>query len=135
MEAGQEYTHRFQFSQQQVNQFAELSGDTNPIHTDAAYAATTIFRKPIIHGFLSGSVFSKVLGTLFPGEGTIYLKQSMEFKAPLFVDISYEAVFTVKEILPGSVALIRTQIKDSATGNILVDGEASVKNRQKIKKI
>ena len=135
METGQVYTHRFQFSQQQVNAFAELSGDTNPIHTDAAYAATTIFRKPIIHGFLSGSVFSKVLGTLFPGEGTIYLKQSMEFKAPLFVDIPYEAVFTVKEILPGSVALISTQIKDSTSGNILVDGEASVKNRQKIKKL
>lgn len=132
METGQVYTHQFQFSQQQVNAFAELSGDTNPIHTDAAYAATTIFRKPIIHGFLSGSVFSKVLGTLFPGEGTIYLKQSMEFKGPLFVDILYEAVFTVKEILPGSVALIRTQIKDITSGNILVDGEASVKNRQRI---
>jgi acyl dehydratase len=135
MEAGQEYIHRFQFSQPQVNQFAELSGDTNPIHTDAAYAATTIFRKPIIHGFLSGSVFSKVLGTLFPGEGTVYLKQSMEFKGPLFVDIPYEAVFTVKEIRAGSVAQISTQIKDMATGNILVDGEALVKNRQKIKKI
>ncbi|QHT71242.1 MaoC family dehydratase [Rhodocytophaga rosea] len=135
METGQVYTHQFQFSQQQVDAFAALSGDTNPIHTDAAYAATTIFRKPIIHGFLSGSVFSKVLGTQFPGEGTIYLKQTMEFKAPLFVDISYEAVFTVKEILPGSVALISTQIKDTPNGNILVDGEASVKNRQKIKKI
>jgi len=135
MEQGQVFTHRFQFSQHQVNEFAALTGDNNPLHLDAAYAATTLFRKPIIHGFLSGSIFSKVLGTLFPGEGTIYLKQSMEFKGPLFVDIPYEAIFTVKEILPGSVALISTQIKDTSSGNILIDGEASVKNKQKIKKI
>lgn len=135
IEQGQVYRHTFQFSQQQVNAFAQLTGDNNPLHLDAAYAATTAFRKPIMHGFLGASIFSKVLGTLFPGEGSLYLKQSMEFVNPMFVELTYEAVFTVKDILPNAVALIETQVRDATTGTVAITGEALVKNKQKIKRI
>lgn len=135
IEQGQIYIHSFQFSQQQVQDFAQLTGDNNPLHLDANYAATTAFRKPIMHGFLGASIFSKVLGTLFPGEGTLYLKQSMEFVNPMFVEVRYEAVFTVKEILPNAAALIETQVKDATTGAIAITGEALVKNKQQIKRI
>lgn len=134
MEQGQTYTHDFSYSQHQVNQFAVLTGDNNSLHLDAAYAAKTPFRKPIIHGFLGGSIFSKVLGTLFPGEGSIYLKQSMEFVNPMFVDIPYEAVFIVKEILPNSIALIETKVVDKSSGTVVIIGEALVRNK-KIKRI
>jgi acyl dehydratase len=134
MEQGQTYTHDFIYSQQQVDQFAALTGDNNPLHLDAAYAAKTPFRKPIIHGFLGGSIFSKVLGTLFPGEGSIYLKQTMEFVNPMFVDVPYEALFTVKEILPNSIALIETQVLDKASRTVMITGEALVRNK-KIKRI
>ena len=134
MEQGQTYTHEFTYSQQQVDQFAALTGDNNPLHLDAAYAAKTPFRKPIMHGFLGGSIFSKVLGTLFPGEGSIYLKQTMEFVNPMFVDVAYEAVFTVKEILPNSIALIETLVVDKASRTVLITGEALVRNK-KIKRI
>lgn len=130
MEQGQVYRHEFQFTQQDVNTFATLTGDNNPLHLDAGYAATTAFRKPIIHGFLGGSIFSKVLGTIFPGEGSLYLKQSMEFVNPMFVDVPYEAVFTIKEILPNSTALITTQVMDKASGGIAITGEALVKNKK-----
>src|SRR6478752_7093968 len=94
VENGAVYTHGFSFSQEEVNRFAEVTGDCNPIHLDESYAASTAFKRPIMHGFLGGSIFSKVFGTLFPGEGTIYLKQSMSFVKPMYTDTAYEAVFT-----------------------------------------
>lgn len=134
IELNQIYTHEFQFSQEEVNQFAQVTGDKNPVHTDAAYAATTMFKRPIMHGMLSASLFSKVFGTLFPGEGTIYLKQSLNFLKPMYVDTSYEAVFTVKELIKEKGrAIVETVIKDKATGNVCTSGEATVMNTSKIK--
>lgn len=95
---GDVYKHGVKFTQADVVKFAEVTGDFNPIHIDAEYAAKTVFKKPIVHGFLSGAVFSKVFGTLFPGEGTIYLSQEMKFLAPIFVEEQYEARFEVMEV-------------------------------------
>ncbi len=130
----QTYTHEFKFSQDEVNRFAEVTGDKNPVHLDAAYAANTMFKKPIMHGMLSASLFSKVFGTLFPGEGTIYLKQSLAFLKPMYVDTLYEAVFTVKEVIAEkNRAVVETVIRDKATGTICTSGEATVMNVQAIK--
>jgi len=131
----QTYIHDFSFAQADVEAFAKVSGDTNPLHLDADFAAGTIFRKPIIHGFLGGSVFSKILGTEFPGEGSIYLKQSMEFLQPMFVGVLYEAVFTVLEILPKSSARIETKIVEKETQKVVTLGEAVVMNRQLIPRL
>jgi len=134
IEVNQVYTHEFKFSQEEVNQFAQVTGDKNPVHTDAAYAATTMFKRPIMHGMLSASLFSKVFGTLFPGEGTIYLKQSLSFMKPMYVDTLYEAVFTVKEVIKEkNRATVETLIKDKATGIVCTSGEATVMNVGKIK--
>lgn len=134
IEPGQVYTHEFQFSQDEVNRFAEVTGDKNPVHLDADYAAKTMFKRPIMHGMLSASLFSKVFGTLFPGEGTIYLKQSLSFLKPMYVDTAYEAVFTVKEVLKDkNRAVVETLIKDKNTGNVCTSGEAVVMNVDKIK--
>lgn len=134
IEVNQVYTHEFKFSQEEVNQFAQVTGDKNPVHTDAAYAATTMFKRPIMHGMLSASLFSKVFGTLFPGEGTIYLKQSLSFMKPMYVDTLYEAVFTVKEVIKEkNRATVETLIKDKATGIVCTSGEATVMNVSKIK--
>lgn len=133
IEVNQVFTHEFQFSQQEVNQFAEVTGDKNPVHLNADYAATTMFKRPIMHGMLSASLFSKVFGTLFPGEGTIYLKQSLNFLKPMYVDTVYEAVFTVKEvILDKNRAIVETVIKDK-DGKVCTSGEATVLNTSKIK--
>ncbi len=133
IEINQAFTHRFSFSQDEVNRFAEVTGDKNPVHTDAAYAAKTMFKRPIMHGMLGASLFSKVFGTLFPGEGTIYLKQSLNFLRPMYVDTAYEAVFTVKELLKEkNRAIIETVIKD-ADGKVCTSGEATVMNVDKIK--
>lgn len=134
IEVNQVYTHEFKFSQEEVNQFAQVTGDKNPVHTDAAYAATTMFKRPIMHGMLSASLFSKVFGTLFPGEGTIYLKQSLSFMKPMYVDTLYEAIFTVKEVIKDkNRATVETLIKDKTTGIVCTSGEATVMNVSKIK--
>jgi acyl dehydratase len=127
------FRHEFSFSQQQVNAFAEITGDSNPLHLDEQYAASTIFKRPIMHGFLGGSIFSKVFGVLFPGEGTVYLNQNMKFLRPMYVDTVYEAVFTVQEVnREKNTALVKTQMIDKATSKVTIEGEATVMNKNRI---
>lgn len=73
------------FSENDVNIFANISMDKNPIHLDEKYAETTRFGKKIVHGFLSGSLISAVLGNMLPGNGAIYIKQNMNFLRPVFI--------------------------------------------------
>ena len=63
--------------------FAAVSGDTNPLHLDAAYAAKTTFKGRIAHGMLGASYLSAVLGTELPGPGAVYLSQSLRFRRPI----------------------------------------------------
>lgn len=130
---GNVFKQTLRYSQEDVKSFAAVTGDNNPIHLDEAYAANTVFKKPIMHGFLSGSIFSKIFGTQFPGEGTIYLKQSMEFKRPMFVDTDYEAVCTVLDTDPEKhTAIVQTQIFDLSTQKVVLDGQATIMHKEKI---
>jgi acyl dehydratase len=80
-----------------VRTFAAVSGDANPVHLDEAYAASTRFGRRIAHGALLGAYVSKVLGMDLPGPGAIYLTQSMEFLAPVYVGDTVEVAVTVTE--------------------------------------
>lgn len=135
IEVGQTYRYEFNFSQNDVIAFANATGDKNPVHLDEAFAAKTQFKRPIMHGMLSASLFSKVFGTLFPGEGTIYLKQSLNFLKPMYVDTDYVAEFVVKEVVKDkNRAVIETIIKQNTTGGfVCTSGEATVMNVEKIK--
>lgn len=133
IEIGQTYSHDFKFSQDEVNRFAEVTGDKNPVHINPEFAANTIFKKPVMHGMLGASLFSKVFGVLFPGEGTIYLKQSLNFLRPMYVDINYIAEFKVIEIIKDkNRAIVETVIKDKDTGKVCTTGEATIMNVDKI---
>jgi len=126
MQVGDTYLHPCVFTQDQVNAFAEVTGDRNPIHIDEEQAAASMFGRRIVHGFLVGSIFSKVFGTIWPGEGTIYLDQTMTFKRPVFVDTAYRAQFEVIEVLPKNRARVKTQVLDEAKGKVVLDGIATV---------
>jgi len=78
--------------------FAGISGDTNPVHLDQAYAETTMFKGRIAHGMLSASFISTVLGTKLPGPGCIYLSQSLRFLAPVRVGDTVVAEVMVSSI-------------------------------------
>ena len=122
------YIHEICFNQSDVNTFAKITGDNNPIHLDAEFAAKTIFGKPIVHGFFSASVFSMVFGTKFPGEGTIYLFQDMKFLAPVFVDKPYKAKFEVLEVnTEKHIGIIKCILEDEDGKNV-IEGTAKLKN-------
>lgn len=128
MKINDSYEEEIMFSQNDVERFAELSGDHNPIHLNFEFAAKTIFKKPIVHGILVASVFSKILGNIFPGEGTIYGKQSLNFSLPVYVGQKYFVKLIILDIdrFKGS-AVIETKILSNIEENVLV-GEAIVYN-------
>lgn len=131
IELGTTHHHTFSFTQEDVTLFAKVSGDNNPLHLDAEFAATTPFKRPIIHGALASSVFSRVMGTEFPGFGSVYLKQTAEFKRPMFVDTVYKAVFKVITINADKhIAEISCEILDAETGKKTTDGIATVMNKE-----
>jgi len=132
LQIGDRFEETFSYSQQDVIAFAQITGDNNPLHLDANFAAQTIFKKPIIHGFLSASVFSKILGTAFPGNGTIYLSQNLQFVRAMFVDTSYKAFVQIKELnREKHQAELSTRITDSK-GKIVIEGMALVMNQSRI---
>ena len=70
--------------QSDVDAFADVTGDRNPIHVDEEFAKTTRFGKRIAHGMLTASLISSVLANKLPGEGSVYLGQTLQFVAPVF---------------------------------------------------
>lgn len=128
---GANYELNFAFTQENVNDFCKVSGDYNPLHWDETFAATTPFKKPIVHGALVNSIFSKVMGMDFPGKGSVYLKQISEFKRPIYVGLSYRAYFEVVSIdTQKHTAEIKTQVFEMERGKMMVDGVATVMNQE-----
>lgn len=100
LEVGQEASLSNTVTEDVIKAFADVSGDRNPVHLDAAYAASTMFKERIAHGMLSAAYISAVFGMKLPGPGAIYISQTLAFKAP--VKIGDTVVTTVKlvELVP-----------------------------------
>jgi acyl dehydratase len=124
---GQQASLTRTFSQEVVKAFSLLTGDDNPIHLDADYAATTLFERPISQGMLSASLISAVLGTQLPGSGTIYLQQTLSFKRPVFVGETLTAVVTVTGIRPEKNLISLLTQCFNAQQEVVIDGMALVK--------
>ena len=77
--------------------FGAVSGDLNPAHFDAEYAATTLFKEPIAHGMLCGALVSTVLGTQLPGPGTICISQELRFRRPVKIGDTLTVTLTCRE--------------------------------------
>jgi 3-hydroxybutyryl-CoA dehydratase len=109
-----------------VRQFADLTGDTNPIHLDNAYAANTRFGKRIAHGMFAASLLSAVLGTKIPGPGTIYLSHTLQFVAPVFVGDTITATIVVTRVREDKPILTCETVCSNQTGATVLKGEAVV---------
>lgn len=112
--------------------FAAVTGDTNPMHLNAEYAKGTIFGERIAHGMLAAGLITKVLGTQLPGPGTIYLSQSLKFRAPVRIGQTVTATVEVIALHPERHrATLRTLC--TVAGEPVLEGEAyvSVPTRQK----
>jgi len=79
--------------------FAGLSGDFNPIHMNSEYAKQTRFNERIAHGLLTSSILSQLLGVHLPGKGSVYMEQTIQFKAPVFIGDTITAKATVQEFI------------------------------------
>jgi 3-hydroxybutyryl-CoA dehydratase len=105
--------------------FADLSGDRNPIHTDAEFAAKTSFGEVIAPGMLIGSYFSALIANELPGPGSIYLSQSLVFQRPVFPGDELIVRVEVRELLKSTVCSLLTTA--SRSGEVVISGEAVVK--------
>ncbi len=131
LQIGDQFNHIFRYTQEDVNLFAKVSGDVNPLHIDAEAGKASIFGRNIIHGFLGGSVFTKIFGALWKADGHVYLKQTMQWLKPMFVDTDYEARITVKEIFPEkNRVLYDCAIFDKSSGEQCFTGEALLMNKK-----
>ena len=113
-------------SEAEVNGFAELTGDHNPIHLDEDYARGTRFGRRIAHGMLTASLISSVIANKLPGEGAVYLSQTLQFVAPVFLDDTVTARVTVLQIREEKPIVTLETICVNQRGETLLRGEATV---------
>lgn len=106
-----------------IDAFALVTGDHNPVHLDQAYAETTFFKDRIAHGMLTASFISAVLGTRLPGPGCIYMSQSLKFRAPVKIGDAVSARVTVAAV-DQEKRRIRLETVCSVGETVVIDGEA-----------
>ena len=99
LSVGQEASMSRTVGEADITAYAALSGDYNPVHVDEAYAAQTMFKARIAHGILSAGYISAVFGMQLPGPGSIYISQTLNFKAPVKIDDVVVTTVKVIEIV------------------------------------
>jgi len=109
-----------------VAAFAHLSLDHNPVHLDAQYAATTVFKKPIAHGLYVASLISATIAGQLPGPGSIYLEQNLSFRKPVYIGDTVIAKVTVLEFPKPSLLRLETIVVNQ-DGVVVIEGSALVK--------
>lgn len=124
---GQKAQFDFLLTTEVIADFAQLSGDVNPLHTDATYAATTEFGRPIAHGMIAGTLFSRFVGMELPGKYSVYLSQTLTFHRPMFAGdiLAVSGEITHKSDATRTITLA-TKVR-SASGELLADGLALVR--------
>ena len=122
---GYKASETIQITDKMVRQFAEMSGDFNPIHLDDEYAKTTRFQRRIAHGMILGALVSRFLNEKI-GSGGIYLAQTLKFSNPVFIDdvITFDLEITKLHKTRG-FGIVETTAKKS-TGEIVMKGEATI---------
>jgi 3-hydroxybutyryl-CoA dehydratase len=111
-------------SEADVEAFAWVTGDANPVHLDEEMAARTRFGKRIAHGMLVGSFISGLLGSQFPGPGTIYMSQTMKFQRPVYLGDTIRVVATVTAYRADrQILTLKTEIFNQRDETVL-SGEA-----------
>ena len=110
-----------------VRGFSDLSLDKNPLHLDDSYAEKSIFGRRIVHGMLVASLFSAIIANELPGEGSIYLGQSLSFKAPIYIGDEITATVEIINIRPDKPIITLSTTAINPDGVVVIEGEAVVK--------
>ncbi|MBI4286904.1 MAG: MaoC family dehydratase [Chloroflexi bacterium] len=123
---GQEYESKTTITQEMIEDFARATGDNNPIHLNEEYAKGTIFKSRVAHGMLQAGIISGVLGTRFPGVGTIYLSQTLKFLKPVFIGDQLTIRLKVLELIKEKNRARLETVCINQKGETVVTGEAMV---------
>jgi 3-hydroxybutyryl-CoA dehydratase len=125
LEVGMSAEYERQVTEADIQKFAEVSGDTNPIHLNEEYSKGTVFKSRIAHGMLSAGFISTVVGTILPGPGAIYVSQSLKFKAPVRIGDIVLAKCTVTAV---NAERKRVTLSSVCTigDTIVIDGESQL---------
>jgi 3-hydroxybutyryl-CoA dehydratase len=116
-----------QVSAEDVAQFAQVTGDTQPLHTDPDFAARTRFKQPIAHGMLGAGVISAAIGTrLAPDSVVIYMAQNMQFRAPVVPGDTITATVTVTKVDPERSRVSLDTVVTKQDGTEVIRGDALV---------
>jgi acyl dehydratase len=107
--------------------FAELSLDRNPLHLDEAFGRASVFGQPVVHGMLVASLFSGLIGMELPGTGSIYLGQTLIFKAPVFIGEEVTATVEIIKIRKDKPIVTLSTVCEKDSGQKVITGEAVVK--------
>lgn len=127
---GQTVAGEYQITEAMVRDFADASGDHNPLHLDEEYAGKTGFGRRIAHGMLLGSYISALIGMELPGEGTIYMKQELSFLKPVYYGDTIRVEIRVAELIPEKKrAVLATNCYNQENEQVIA-GTALVKPRE-----
>ena len=113
-------------SDQMIRSFADLTGDTNPVHLDDSYAAGTRFGRRIAHGMIAAGLISATLANDLPGPGTVYLSQTLQFKGPVYPGDTITATVEVKNVRPDKPIITLSTICTNQDDKAVLEGEAVV---------
>jgi 3-hydroxybutyryl-CoA dehydratase len=127
LSVGQEAETTKTFVSEEVLDFARITGDNNPIHVDEEAGKNSIFGARVVHGAFVASEFSKILGTILPGEGCIYLSQLSSFRRPVYLNDTITAKVIVKELVEDKGFVKLDTIAYNQKGEKVIVGEALVK--------
>src|SRR6266498_1172999 len=109
-----------------IHAFANLTGDTNPVHLDDAYAASTRFGRRIAHGMIAAGLISATLANDLPGPGTVYLSQTLQFKAPVHPGDTITTTIEVKSVRPDKPIVTLKTFCTNQDYKVVLEGEAVV---------
>jgi acyl dehydratase len=121
-EPGQHVTLRKTFTEDDVRRFIEITDDRNPLHVDEEFAARTQFGRRVLHGMLTASIFSTMVGMLLPGTGAIYRSQTINFLRPVHVGETVTAHFVIRSIDHAKRRLTIDSWIENEEGERVVDG-------------
>jgi acyl dehydratase len=121
---GQRASRRLTLTADHVRTFAEISGDRNPLHFDASFAARTKFGRLVVQGGLTTGLLHALVAMDMPGPGTVFLSQNWKFTAPVYIDDTITAEAEVVSVHPSKpVTQLRVQVTRS-DGTTVLEGEA-----------
>ena len=122
---GMEVSYSQTITDSDVKAFSGISGDKNPVHMDEEYASKSRYKRRIAHGMMSAGYFSALFGTKLPGEGCVYVSQSLNFKRPVYIGDTIIAIIIVKEIdIKKKRVFFNTICK--VKNKVVIDGEAEI---------